>query len=439
VKTWLDRVRARRLRKRYATASPAHELATAQHEEGTVGNATANHCRQCTSLAVPRSTLPMGDMRILVVLRGYPSGDKMALLTLVQRWREIGLKVRILRPADGAFKCGNEGSAELCAHCGTSQWRQGLRLFKGLPAEIRRWQPDVIFCPDPMYAAVAIIARTVLGRLCPPIVASINHVLDLRHRPRFSSPERSHHRSKLSEEHACNTTWSDKLLARLADRLSLVHLLSAPAPSFVDATETMRCTHPRRIPSSHTSYVLLGNSNDPKSFVQGVRAFALAGRLGDRLTIIGYGGLRARLEKWGRALHVDNVIDFAPPSRDPLEELEKHDVLMLPSRDPGVPNAMVHALAAGLGVIGSDTDAGVRALLDDGALGALAVWGDVVSLSHAMLSVPMPSRERVHEKLVRCSLEKSAQTFVDQFRSVTSLQSAPAPEARHRDQAATSG
>lgn len=368
-------------------------------------------------------------MRILTVLGARALGVETAVLTLVHRWREMGLQVRVLGANDEDVEGGGNGSDQSGAHRGTSKWRNAVWLFSKVPAEIRRWRPDVIFCPDPMYAAVAVAARTNLGRRCPPIVASINHVLDARRRLYATFPEQGLLRSKQHGERG--TTLLERLLVRSANRSPELHLLAAPGALLSDLTDTMMCTRRPSTLSARRSYVLLGNPNDPKSFVQGVRAFALAGRLGDRLTIVGYGKLRVRLQKWGRALHVDNVIDFASPAADPLIELRKHDVLILPSRDPGVPNALLYALAGGLRVIASDTDASVRSLLDDGALGALAPWDSVVALSHAMLTVPVPCPRRVVEKLTQCSLETYAQTLADHFYKVAVVQAVKTRTARN--------
>lgn len=54
----------------------------------------------------------------------------------------------------------------------------------------------------------------------------------------------------------------------------------------------------------------VGNPGDGKAFVTVIRAFALVGRLGDRLLVQGCGGRRSRLIKWAKALRVDGIVTF---------------------------------------------------------------------------------------------------------------------------------
>lgn len=59
-----------------------------------------------------------------------------------------------------------------------------------------------------------------------------------------------------------------------------------------------------------------GTPRDGKSFTTAVRAFALAGRLGDRLLLNVYGPRRPRLLKWATALGLDRTVDFVEGAGD---------------------------------------------------------------------------------------------------------------------------
>lgn len=89
-----------------------------------------------------------------------------------------------------------------------------------------------------------------------------------------------------------------------------------------------------------------------------------------RLTIVGDGRKRLWLEELIKLLELTGVVRFAgqmPSGPAIREELDQADLFILPSRQEGVPRAMIEAMARGLPCIGS-TVGGIPELLPESAI-----------------------------------------------------------------------
>ncbi len=106
------------------------------------------------------------------------------------------------------------------------------------------------------------------------------------------------------------------------------------------------------------------------------------------LTIAGEGPLKEELTSASRALGLAERITFRGwLGRDQLPEVyEQADVFVLPSRDEGMPNAMLEAMSAGLPVVGSKV-AGLDEVVIDGDCGVLVPPENTEALSEALHSV----------------------------------------------------
>ncbi len=91
-----------------------------------------------------------------------------------------------------------------------------------------------------------------------------------------------------------------------------------------------------------------------KALPELLRAFASGGRPSDRLTLVGEGPLREELGALARALGVEDRVELAGSLDRPWEEVALADALVLASRDEGMPNAVLEALAVGTPVIASE-------------------------------------------------------------------------------------
>jgi len=151
---------------------------------------------------------------------------------------------------------------------------------------------------------------------------------------------------------------------------------------------------PRDIDRPHVVFV--GRLIENKGPADALNAFASAGIPGARLTFIGDGPMRARLEADGARLGLNGAVHFTGHLDDVSAVLGSADVLIRPSRTEGQSLAILEAMAAGVCVLASDIPAN-RELVDDGRSGLLATVGDVESLARRLsgLLTDHPFRDRL--------------------------------------------
>jgi glycosyltransferase involved in cell wall biosynthesis len=119
------------------------------------------------------------------------------------------------------------------------------------------------------------------------------------------------------------------------------------------------------------------------------------------LLIVGHGPARAMLERIVRELNLGDRVHFTGWKANVPAILAASDVLVLPSRWEGMPNAVLEAMAAGKPVVASDVE-GVRELLGPDADAQSAPAGDadgflrrlVVILDSPLDAVELGARNR---------------------------------------------
>jgi hypothetical protein len=85
------------------------------------------------------------------------------------------------------------------------------------------------------------------------------------------------------------------------------------------------------------TYLVLGSPADRRAFALSIQAFDLAGRLGDRLTLVGYGRYQRRLQRWSTALGIDAAVAFAAAEQGPAIDCSAFDVTIILSQRPASP------------------------------------------------------------------------------------------------------
>ena len=113
-----------------------------------------------------------------------------------------------------------------------------------------------------------------------------------------------------------------------------------------------------------------------------------------RVTLIGDGPERARLEQDAADLGLRDVVDFAGyrSQSEVARALKVTDALVLPSFAEGVPVVLMEAMAAGRPVI-STYVAGIPELVQEGVTGWLVPAGDDAALAEAVLALEAMSAE----------------------------------------------
>lgn len=135
------------------------------------------------------------------------------------------------------------------------------------------------------------------------------------------------------------------------------------------------------------SIVSVGRMDANKNHEMMIRAFAA---LSDKypeytLTIYGDGELHTYLEELAGKLGVGGRVFLPGVIPDVASRIEKASVFLLTSYSEGVSNALIEALATGLGVISTDVPSGGTVeLMEDGVNGLIIPVGDQKALEEAM-------------------------------------------------------
>lgn len=182
-------------------------------------------------------------------------------------------------------------------------------------------------------------------------------------------------------------------------------------------------------------------------------AFALvrAQRPAARLLLIGVGPEEAQLRSLAEGLGLS--IDAASVKADiilpglrpnPLRYLQVGRVFVLPSRFEGLPNALIEALASGIGTLASDCPWGPRSILSAGGLSydgpapdlpltlphgvlmplpdapnATQVWAEDIARALAKPPMPRPSRADRLSAIDRYDIARTGPRWLDLARSMT--------------------
>jgi len=104
------------------------------------------------------------------------------------------------------------------------------------------------------------------------------------------------------------------------------------------------------------------------------------------LLLVGEGPERRRLEAMCRANATGQRVRFAGWRHDVPEILAAADLLVLPSRWEGMPNAVLQAMASGLAVVATDVE-GVRELLGPQADRQVVDYGDTETLTAKIVAL----------------------------------------------------
>src|SRR4051812_24439930 len=113
-----------------------------------------------------------------------PGGVERVAFRLAGAWAQAGCEVKVVmgRPG-GALEIERPEGVELLFPRRVSRLAprmESLWLVPHLVAMVRRHRPDVLFCAGNTYAIVAVLARLLLGRDCPPIVMKVSNSLERR-------------------------------------------------------------------------------------------------------------------------------------------------------------------------------------------------------------------------------------------------------------------
>ena len=331
-------------------------------------------------------------LRILTFLHGFePGGVERVALRLVQAWRASGHDAPLLlgRRA-GAMRSEWPGlDYRVLAERGRFiRHMETLWMILRLPGEIRRCQPDVLFCSGNTYAIVAVAMKIALGRRCPPIVAKISNDLDRRDLP---GPARWAYRIWLRIQGRAidrfvgmASPMASEIATGMTVPLRSVEIINDPAISEADIKDRPSIDNGGAARPSGTHFISVGRLVAQKNYALMIRAFADMARPDDRLVILGDGPERKTLERLIGTLGMEGRISL-PGHVNPIDDrLRASDIFVLSSDYEGVPAVIIEALACGLPIVATDCSVSMASLLDHGSLGELVPVRSQWRLAQAM-------------------------------------------------------
>jgi glycosyltransferase involved in cell wall biosynthesis len=279
----------------------------------------------------------------------------------------------------------------------------GVRALARLANQVRRFRPDVIhgylFGPN----LLAVLA----GRLCgvrAVVVAKRN--VDAFETPRQRAMQRWIHRS------ATHVTAVSEAVADTVAAMGVPRERITVIPNGVDTARFLapvsaanggarRASLPERWPFDGDGTPLVGSVGclaARKDYATLLDALALLGARGIpfRAALVGDGPERAALEARIVALGLEDRVRLLGERADVERLLPEMDVFVLSSREEGIPNALLEAMAAGRAAVATAVG-GTPEVLRDGETGWLVPPGSPGALADALADVlarPEEARRR---------------------------------------------
>lgn len=106
-----------------------------------------------------------------------------------------------------------------------------------------------------------------------------------------------------------------------------------------------------RLARMESFFIAFGDSGDVRQLIRIIRAFALASRLGDRLTIVGCAQKRRKLAKWVEALRIDGVTTLADVDDWEFWVRDPRAVIIFARLHSGREHLLLNALAQGVPIV----------------------------------------------------------------------------------------
>lgn len=264
-----------------------------------------------------------------------------------------------------------------------------LWMIAKLPAQIRRLEPDVLFCPGNAYSVVAVAMKLVLGRRCPPIAIKISNDLNRLDLPQ---PIRAAYhlwvrlQQRLFDAVIAMAPAAIPEIAEVGhidpSRITLIH-----NPCFTEAQmkRFTRTAKNRTKPTAGTRFLSIGRLAKQKNYPLLLGAFAQIAAENDTLTIIGEGAERAKLEALSGKLGIANQLSMPGETTDLTLAFTRSDAFVLCSDYEGLGVVLLEALAAGLPIVSTNSSSNTASLI--GPHGIVVPTRDPQALAAAMRAI----------------------------------------------------
>lgn len=365
-------------------------------------------------------------MRVLTFLHSFePGGVERDALRLNAEWARLGVDVQVaLGRRDGRLA---DEAPDLPYHVfqtasfSTAAF-ETLWMIAKLPALIRTLKPDILFCAGNTYSIVALGMRVLLGRACPPIVLKVSN--DLRRRDLPAPMRWAYHMWLRVQRSALDAVvaMAEPARSEIADVMRVppdrIHVIENPSLTTGDLARFAAARDATTRNHSGRRFLSVGRLAPQKNFALLLRAFARIAHPADRLTIVGEGGQRARLEALAGQLGIAGRVAL-PGHINPLyDAFAQADVFVLPSDYEGLGVVVVEALAAGVPIVATDCSINMPMLARNA--GILVPIRDSDALAAAMTQIADVTIDvaPMRAKAARFSVERTAQAWIRLFESL---------------------
>jgi glycosyltransferase involved in cell wall biosynthesis len=313
----------------------------------------------------------LNNLRVSFVVPAIGSGGaEHALVILAQRWAELGRSVTILTYDDGTqppfydlYNAIKHVPLNLAGESYglLSAVRNNFKRARVLRGALRDSRPDVIVSFIDQTNVLTVMAA--MGLPVKVIVVEQSDPRSARIKPAWARLRRW---SYGQAQRIVVLSPQDGVFfsPRLRRQLKAI-----PNP-FVPPVANGNCARTTMV---HESLIGVGRLHHDKGFDVLLRAFStIADRHpGWRLTILGDGDERPRLEKLRDELGLAERVALPGRVKDPYIHLKRASLFVLPSRVEGFPLALCEALACGLTAVATDCAGGVRDIIRNGVNGVL--------------------------------------------------------------------
>jgi glycosyltransferase involved in cell wall biosynthesis len=327
----------------------------------------------------PAGGAPVRRIRLLYVVGNFVAGG--AERHLLEMWRRIDrsrFEVEIVcMRAEGLFLDDVRALGWPLHDLGVGRRIYGLSGIRGLVRLVHhalRFRPDVIhgylFGPNLLAALAGRLARV-------PAVVIAKRNVDAFETPRQIAVQR------FAARLATHVTAVSEAVARTVVDLGVPRERITVIPNGVDASRFAA----RDGTAANGGPVIgsVGCLAPRKDYATLLEALALLGARGAgwRAELVGDGPERGALEARARSLGLEGRVRFLG-ERDDIERLlAGFDVFVLSSREEGIPNALLEAMAAGLPSVATAVG-GTPEVLSDGETGWLVPAGAPAALAAAL-------------------------------------------------------
>jgi glycosyltransferase involved in cell wall biosynthesis len=336
---------------------------------------------------------PFDAVKIAVPIHSFePGGVERVALNLCAAWQAQGEEVTVVLGRDeGAMRAVAPALdyALLPEPVPTAAF-ETLWMIRVLRRYLARERADVVFASGNTYAIVAVAMKLLLGRRCPPVAIKLSNDL---YRKDMIWPYRKAYHWWLRVQ----GRWLDHFVGMAQPmRSEIAALMRVPDeritiiedPSLAQAQYAALAALPRMDSGPRAPhYVAVGRLARQKNFPLLLRAFARLADPAARLTIVGEGGERGRLERLACELGIADRLALPGHVADPLPFLAEASAFVLSSDYEGVPAVVIEALAAGLPLVATRCSVSLPGLLGEGRFGQLVDPGDEAGFARAMADV----------------------------------------------------